>query len=118
MQIRLVAFDRRLVAFAVLCKGLELLKALVTKLQKRNQDIYEAYKMIDQVINDLRETKDDMDEKFHQWYEMACELAKSVDVCLRNRELVYFYTPWKYQETHSFPMFSVVIEKKTVAWTG
>ena len=93
MQIRLVAFDRRLAAFAVLCKGLEPLKALVTKLQKRNQDIYEAYKMIDQVINDLRETKDDMDEKFHQWYEMACELAKSVDVCLRNRELVYFYTP-------------------------
>ena len=33
----------RLVAFAVLYNGLESLKPLVTKLHKRNQDIYEAY---------------------------------------------------------------------------
>ena len=72
-------FDR-LVAFAVLYSGLELLKPLVTKLQKRNQDIYQAYQMIDQVINDLREKKDNMDEEFHHWYEMACEMAKSVGV--------------------------------------
>ena len=86
MQIHLVAFARRLVAFAVLCKGLEPLKALVTKLQKHNQDVYEAYQMIDQVINNLRETKDDMDETFHQCCEMAFDLAKSVDVCLRNHD--------------------------------
>ena len=72
-------FDR-IVAFAVLCNILEPLKPLVTKLQKRNQDIYQAYQTIDQVINDLRETKDNMDEEFHHWYEMACEMAKSVGV--------------------------------------
>ena len=72
-------FDR-LVTFAVLYNGLEPLKPLVTKLQKCNQDIYQAYQMIYQVINDLRETKDDMDEEFHHWYEMACEMAKSVGV--------------------------------------
>ena len=63
-------FDR-LVAFAVLYNGLEPLKPLVTKLHKCNQDIYDAYQMMDQVINYLRETKDNMDEQFHHWYEMA-----------------------------------------------
>ena len=51
----------RLVAFAVLYNGLEPLKLLVTKLQKHNQGIYQAYQIIDQVINDLRETKYNMD---------------------------------------------------------
>ena len=68
-------FDR-LFAFAVLHNGLETLKPLVAKLQKRIQDIYETY----QIINDLRETKDNMDEEFHHWYQMACETAKSVGV--------------------------------------
>ena len=69
-----------LFAFAVLYNGLEALEPLVTKLQKRNQNIYEAYQMIDQVINDLRETKDNMDEEFHLWYQMACEIPKSVRI--------------------------------------
>ena len=51
----------RLVAFAVLYNGLEPLKLLVTKLQKHNQGIYQAFQIIDQVINDLRETKYNMD---------------------------------------------------------
>ena len=68
-------FDR-LVNFAVLYNELEPLKPLVTKLQKGNQDIYQAYQMIDQVNTNLRETKDNVDEGFHHWYEMACEMAK------------------------------------------
>ena len=56
------------------------LKPIVTKLQERNQDIYQGYQMIDQVINDLRETKDNMDEEFYHWYEMVCEMAKSIGV--------------------------------------
>ena len=70
----------RLVAFAVLCNKLEPLKPLVKKLQKRNQDIYQVYQMINQEINDLRETKDNMDAEFHHSYEMACEMAKSADI--------------------------------------
>ena len=49
-------FDR-LVAFSVLFNGLEPLKPLVTKLQKRNRDIYQAYQMIDQVLKDLKKRK-------------------------------------------------------------
>ena len=44
--------------------GLEPLESLVTKLQKHNQNIYQAYQMIDQIINDLRETKDNMMKNF------------------------------------------------------
>ena len=72
-------FDR-LVTFSVLYRGLDHLKPLVTKLQKRSQDIYEAYQMIDQVINNLRETKDNVDEQCNHWYKMTCEMAKSVGV--------------------------------------
>ena len=36
--------------------------------------------MINQEINDLRETKDNMDAEFHHSYEMACEMAKSADI--------------------------------------
>ena len=81
-------FDR-LVVFAVLYNGLEHLKPLVTKLQKRNQDIYQAYQMIDQVINDLSKTKDNLDEGFHDWYEMTCEIAKSVGVMPSEPRIMY-----------------------------
>ena len=43
-------FDH-IIAFSVLFHGLELTKPLFTKPQKRNQDIYQAYSMIDKVFN-------------------------------------------------------------------
>ena len=36
--------------------------------------------MMDQVINDLRQTKDNMNEEFYQWYEIACEMSNSIGV--------------------------------------
>ena len=44
-----------IVAFSVLFHGFEPTKSLVTKLQKRHQDIYQAYCMIDKVLSDLRD---------------------------------------------------------------
>ena len=72
-------FDR-LTAFSVLFNGLEPLKPLVTKLQKRNQDIYQAYHMIDQVLNDLKKTKTNITEEFKLWFQFAVDMAKSVGV--------------------------------------
>ena len=72
-------FDRP-VAFAVLFNGLEPLKPLVTKLQKRNQDIYHAYHMIDQVISDLNDTKRDIENEFKRWFKFAIDMAASVGV--------------------------------------
>ena len=51
--------------------------------------------MIDQVINDLRETKDNMDEQFHHCYEMACEMAKSVGVMPPETPLAKCWTRYR-----------------------
>ena len=53
-------FDR-LAAFPILHNGLKL---LATKLQKRNQHIYHAHHMIDQVIIDFKDTKRATENEF------------------------------------------------------
>ena len=68
------------VAFAVLCNGLEPLKPLVIKLQKRNQDIYHAYDMIDQIISDLKDAKRNIENEFKEWFKFATDMATSVGV--------------------------------------
>ena len=70
-------FDR-LVAFAVLFNELEPLKPLVTKLQKRNQGIYQAYHMIDHVLSDLKHVKNNIEEEFSVWFKFAVDMAASV----------------------------------------
>ena len=72
-------FDR-LVVFAILFNGLGPLKPLVTKLQKRNQDIYQAPHMTDQAISDLKDTKRDTENKFKEWFKFSTGMAASVDV--------------------------------------
>lgn len=69
-----------MIAFSVLFNGLEPLKPLVEKLQKRNQDIFDAYHMIDSVLADLEATKKDIEDHFHVWYELAVEMARAVGV--------------------------------------
>ena len=67
----------RLVAFAVLFNGLEPLKPLATKLQKRNRDIYLAYHMIDQLLSDLKDVKNNIEE-FSAWFKFAVDMGASV----------------------------------------
>ena len=43
-----------ILAFCLVFNGLEPLKPLVTKMQKRNQGIYKAYQMIDNAISKLK----------------------------------------------------------------
>ena len=44
----------RIDLFSILFNGLEPLKLIVLKLQKRNSYIYEAYQMIEKVIADIK----------------------------------------------------------------
>ena len=67
-------------AFSVALNALEPIKPLVTKLQKRNQDIFQGYHMIDDVIYRLKEMREDIDSEFHDWYEQAQKIADSVGV--------------------------------------
>ena len=72
-------FDH-IIAFPVLFHGLEPTKPLVTKLQKRNQDVYQAYCMIDKVLRVLRDIQLNIDTEFKVWLTFAVDMAKSVGV--------------------------------------
>ena len=55
---------RSLIAVSVSFNELQPLKLFATKLQKRNQDIYQAYHMIDQVLKDPENIKSSITKEF------------------------------------------------------
>ena len=59
--------------------GLEPTKPLITKLHKRNEDVYQAYYMIDKGI-DLRDIQSNIDTEFKVQFTFAVDMAKSVGV--------------------------------------
>ena len=63
-------------AFSVLFHSLEPTKPLVTKLEKRNQDIYQAYCVIDKVLSDSRDIQLNTDNEFKVWFSFAVDMAK------------------------------------------
>ena len=69
-------------AFSAAFDRLDPLKPLVTKLQKRNQDIYVAYSMIDLVMSDMKLYRENIDKEFKPWYNLATTMAQSADVQL------------------------------------
>ena len=60
-----------IVAFTVALNGLEPIKPLVSKLQKRNQDIFKGYHMIDNVIDRLKGMRGEVDDEFNDWYQQT-----------------------------------------------
>ena len=52
-------------------------KVLASKLQKRDQDIYEAYRMVDKVLDSVKTTRSTIDTTFSLWYEIL-QLAEYV----------------------------------------
>ena len=57
---------------------LDMVKSLAIKLQQKDQDVLEAYRMIDEVVQGIRYTRTTIDENFHFWYADILELADSV----------------------------------------
>ena len=47
---------------------LDEVKALASKLQKRDQDIFEAYMMVDEVIENIKFVRKNIDSDFQVWY--------------------------------------------------
>ena len=64
----------------MLFHGLEPTKRLVTKLHKRNEDVYQAYYMIDKALSDLRDIQSNIDTEFKVQFTFAVDMAKSVDL--------------------------------------
>ncbi len=69
-----------IMAFTVALNGLEPIKPLVSKLQRRNLDIFKGYHMIDNVIDRLKEMRAEVDDEFSDWYQQAVGIASSVGV--------------------------------------
>ena len=47
---------------------LDEVKALASKLRKRDQDIFEANMMIDEVIGNIKSVRKNIDSDFQVWY--------------------------------------------------
>ena len=72
-------FDH-IISFSVLFHGLEPNKPLVTKLHKRDEDIYQANYMTEKVLSDLRDIQSNIDTEFKVWFTFAVDMATSVGV--------------------------------------
>ena len=69
-----------IVSFISTMNKMEPLRPLVKKLQGRNQDIFQAYHMIDSVIEDLSMKRANIEREFADWYEQAVKMTQSVGV--------------------------------------
>ena len=69
-----------ILSFSVVFNAVEPIKPLVTKLQKRNQDIYTAYQMTVGVLRELKNYRDDIDNEFQHWYDFAVRICKDVGI--------------------------------------
>ena len=69
-----------ILSFSVVFNALERIKPLVTKLQIRNQDIYTAYHMTDSVLRELKNWKDDIDNEFRHWCDIAVWICKDIGI--------------------------------------
>lgn len=65
-------------ALVTMKNGLQPVKALSVKLQKRDNDIYRAYGHIDFVISEVQTMRSDIDAVWDEWYKEACAIADDV----------------------------------------
>ena len=59
---------------------LDEVKALASKLQKRDQDIFEAYMMVDEVIGNIKSARKNIDSDFQIWYKEILDLAEKLGI--------------------------------------
>jgi len=72
-----------MVTFCTTKNVIHFLKSIASKLQKRDMDIYQAYMMIDDTINQFRNVRIEIDVQFADWYSEAEDLAKTLSVELK-----------------------------------
>ena len=71
---------QHIVFFCVAKDVLEVVKVPATKLQKKDQDIYQAYSLIDEVLYRTDSLRENVEEEFKDWFREAEQLAESLDV--------------------------------------
>ncbi|KAL5514919.1 hypothetical protein EMCRGX_G000003 [Ephydatia muelleri] len=67
------------IAFFIITKNtLDIVQVLSVKLQKRDQDVLEAYAIVDEVMKTLESTRKTIDTGFAAWYDEILKLANEV----------------------------------------
>ena len=60
---------------------LDEVKTLASKLQKWDQDIFEAYMMVDEAIANIKSVRKNIDSDFQVWYKQILDLAEKIGNC-------------------------------------
>ena len=55
-------------------------KTLASKQQKRDQDIFEAYMMVYEVIGNIKSVRKNIDSDFQVWYKQILDLAEELGI--------------------------------------
>ena len=66
------------VVFIATRNTLDEVKTLASKLQKRDQDIFEAYMMVDEVIGNIKSVRKNIDCQV--WYKQILDLAEKLGI--------------------------------------
>ena len=66
---------QNIAVFIITKNTLDIVKVLSVKLQKRDQNVQEAYAMIDDVMKSLESTRTTIDTVFESWYDEVLKLA-------------------------------------------
>ena len=67
-----------IIALVILVNGLDIVKGLSTKLQKRDADVVAAYNLIDTAIDEVRRMRADFDLVWRNWFTEAEMIAVDV----------------------------------------
>ena len=64
--------------FLITKNSLGTLKPIAAKLQKKDQDVFQAYSMIDDTIKAVARVRSNIEEECHEWFEDASRLADKI----------------------------------------
>ncbi|KAG7169328.1 52 kDa repressor of the inhibitor of the protein kinase-like 13, partial [Homarus americanus] len=75
-------FSTNIVVFQTMRSTLEVFRSLATKLQKRDQDIYRAYLLVQSATARLQEIRSNFDTEFTLWYTVHEKMADYVECAI------------------------------------
>ena len=64
--------------FLITKNSLGTLKSIAAKLQKKDQDVFQVYSMIDDTIKAVARVRSNIEEECHEWFEDASRLADKI----------------------------------------
>ena len=117
-----------LAVFIITKNILDEAKSLSAKLQKRDQDVYEAFRMVSSVIENVTSIRTNIDSTFISWYEEILKLANTIGATesvprktslQRNRNNTPSTTPREhYKRAVAIPLLDSLLTQLNDRFTG